>query len=157
MKVLSWWLFVRNYIVLSTLSYWSTAYVTVWRAKYWSALKCCVCACLPSTLSASCIVRIVAIRSCSVLCWGQQGLFSRKLTDSQCSKSADWWLVNSETVPNSKCGVFWIQVRGSIPLFWSQDSSFRNPRPNIVLYNNDPLYCATAHHFKVWTSDTCIM
>eukprot|EP00803_Ostreobium_quekettii_P002349 evm.model.scf_47.9 EVM.evm.TU.scf_47.9 scf_47:105431-123826(-) len=41
-----------------------------------------------------------------------------------------------------------VQLRGSIPLFWSQDSSPLHPRPTIVLSNNDPLYTATALHFQ---------
>eukprot|EP00210_Caulerpa_lentillifera_P008438 g8050.t1 len=41
-----------------------------------------------------------------------------------------------------------VQLRGSIPLFWGQGTSALNPRPDIVLYNMDPLYAATAKHFE---------
>ncbi|KAF8114272.1 hypothetical protein N665_0039s0036 [Sinapis alba] len=41
-----------------------------------------------------------------------------------------------------------VQMRGSIPLFWSQESSVFNPQPNIILNNKDPNYKATQLHFK---------
>eukprot|EP00210_Caulerpa_lentillifera_P003675 g3508.t1 len=41
-----------------------------------------------------------------------------------------------------------VQLRGSIPLFWSQGTSTLNPKPGILLYNMDPLYTATAKHFE---------
>ena len=41
-----------------------------------------------------------------------------------------------------------MQLRGSIPLFWGQGTSALNPRPNIQLYNIDPLYEATRKHFE---------
>lgn len=43
-----------------------------------------------------------------------------------------------------------VQLRGSIPLFWSQSTAALNPRPNITLYNMDPLYESTEKHFKVF-------
>ncbi|KAJ4889430.1 Phosphoinositide phosphatase SAC5 [Raphanus sativus] len=41
-----------------------------------------------------------------------------------------------------------VQLRGSIPLFWSQKPSLFNPQPEIILNNNDRSYVATQHHFE---------
>ncbi|KAF8049362.1 hypothetical protein N665_2227s0003 [Sinapis alba] len=41
-----------------------------------------------------------------------------------------------------------VQVRGSIPLFWSQETSVFNPQPDIILNNNDGDYVATRLHFE---------
>ncbi|KAJ0237344.1 SAC domain-containing protein [Hirschfeldia incana] len=41
-----------------------------------------------------------------------------------------------------------VQMRGSIPLFWSQKPSMFNPQPDIILNNNDRNYVATQHHFE---------
>ncbi|KAI9120557.1 hypothetical protein K1719_007590 [Acacia pycnantha] len=41
-----------------------------------------------------------------------------------------------------------VQMRGSIPLFWSQETSGLNPKPDIVLQRNDPTYEATRLHFE---------
>ncbi|XP_024008255.1 phosphoinositide phosphatase SAC5 [Eutrema salsugineum] len=41
-----------------------------------------------------------------------------------------------------------VQVRGSIPLFWSQETSVFNPQPEIILYKKDENYEATQHHFE---------
>ncbi|KAG9159038.1 hypothetical protein Leryth_018582 [Lithospermum erythrorhizon] len=40
-----------------------------------------------------------------------------------------------------------VQIRGSIPLFWSQETSRLNIRPNITLLRNDENYAATKLHF----------
>lgn len=40
-----------------------------------------------------------------------------------------------------------VQVRGSIPLFWSQDASRLTAKPDIVLRKLDPTYRATRLHF----------
>jgi hypothetical protein len=40
-----------------------------------------------------------------------------------------------------------LQVRGSIPLFWSQEASALSPKPDILLARHDPYYGATAEHF----------
>lgn len=40
-----------------------------------------------------------------------------------------------------------VQLRGSIPLFWSQEASPLMARPKIVLQPFDPLHAATASHF----------
>lgn len=42
----------------------------------------------------------------------------------------------------------YIQVRGSIPLYWSQTISKVNPKPDVILGKNDPLYQSTQHHFN---------
>eukprot|EP00250_Pteridium_aquilinum_P012832 c20972_g1_i1 orf=656-3202(-) len=41
-----------------------------------------------------------------------------------------------------------VQHRGSIPLFWSQETSIFSPKPGIVLHRNDPTYEATRLHFE---------
>jgi hypothetical protein len=47
-------------------------------------------------------------------------------------------------------GVFssFIQVRGSIPTYWTQESSVTMPKPPIVLNRVDPTYQATQLHFE---------
>ncbi|KIZ00821.1 hypothetical protein MNEG_7144 [Monoraphidium neglectum] len=40
-----------------------------------------------------------------------------------------------------------VQLRGSVPLFWSQQATPLSPKPDIVLQQFDPLYTATARHF----------
>lgn len=52
--------------------------------------------------------------------------------------------VNSEIVPSKISSV--VQIRGSIPLFWSQDSSWLNMKPDIIL-QKDQNYEATRLHF----------
>lgn len=41
-----------------------------------------------------------------------------------------------------------VQNRGSIPLFWSQEASKLNLKPNIILYDTDNNYEATKLHFE---------
>nr|XP_024397678.1 phosphoinositide phosphatase SAC1-like isoform X3 [Physcomitrium patens] len=41
-----------------------------------------------------------------------------------------------------------VQVRGSIPLFWSQEASRLNAKPDIHLQRFDPMYQATKLHFE---------
>ncbi|CAL1363520.1 unnamed protein product [Linum trigynum] len=41
-----------------------------------------------------------------------------------------------------------VQMRGSIPLFWSQEASRFSPKPDIVLQRYDPTYEATKLHFE---------
>lgn len=41
-----------------------------------------------------------------------------------------------------------VQMRGSIPLFWSQEASRFSPKPDIILQRYDPTYEATKHHFE---------
>lgn len=47
-------------------------------------------------------------------------------------------------------GVFssYIQIRGSIPTFWTQESSVTMPKPPIELNRVDPTYSATQLHFE---------
>ena len=40
-----------------------------------------------------------------------------------------------------------VQIRGSIPLFWSQDNNFVTPKPQIMLQRRDPFYASTILHF----------
>ncbi|KAI7739858.1 hypothetical protein M8C21_020869 [Ambrosia artemisiifolia] len=41
-----------------------------------------------------------------------------------------------------------VQMRGSIPLFWSQEASRLSPKPDIILQRYDPTYEATKLHFE---------
>ncbi|MCO5577098.1 hypothetical protein L7F22_030920 [Adiantum nelumboides] len=41
-----------------------------------------------------------------------------------------------------------VQNRGSIPLFWSQETSVLTPKPDISLHKTDPAYEATKLHFQ---------
>lgn len=41
-----------------------------------------------------------------------------------------------------------VQMRGSIPLFWSQEASRFSPKPDIILQRYDPTYEATRMHFE---------
>ncbi|KAJ4701195.1 Phosphoinositide phosphatase family protein [Melia azedarach] len=41
-----------------------------------------------------------------------------------------------------------VQMRGSIPLFWSQEASRFSPKPDIILQRYDPTYQATKQHFE---------
>lgn len=41
-----------------------------------------------------------------------------------------------------------VQVRGSIPLFWSQEMSTLSPKPDVLLQRFDPFYAATRAHFR---------
>ena len=50
---------------------------------------------------------------------------------------------------SSKGLIFW-QVRGSVPLFWTQDSYAQHRlKPEILLQRFDPLYQATRLHYEV--------
>lgn len=40
-----------------------------------------------------------------------------------------------------------LQTRGSIPTYWSQETSVTNPKPPIVVSRVDPTYLATQEHF----------
>ncbi len=42
----------------------------------------------------------------------------------------------------------YLQVRGSIPTFWTQESSVTMPKPPIELNRVDPTYIATQLHFE---------
>ncbi|KAG9144517.1 hypothetical protein Leryth_010735 [Lithospermum erythrorhizon] len=41
-----------------------------------------------------------------------------------------------------------VQMRGSIPLFWSQEASKFSPKPDIILQRYDPTYESTKLHFE---------
>jgi hypothetical protein len=41
-----------------------------------------------------------------------------------------------------------VQLRGSIPLFWGQDLQSIAPKPPIVIVRSDPFYTATILHFR---------
>lgn len=41
----------------------------------------------------------------------------------------------------------YVQVRGSIPVHWSQETSVTVPKPPIILHKADPSYAATKLHF----------
>ncbi|KAL3845647.1 hypothetical protein ACJIZ3_003050 [Penstemon smallii] len=41
-----------------------------------------------------------------------------------------------------------VQMRGSIPLFWSQEASRFSPKPDIILQRYDPTYESTKQHFE---------
>eukprot|EP00298_Acanthocystis_sp_HF-20_P000132 c1015_g1_i1.p1 GENE.c1015_g1_i1~~c1015_g1_i1.p1 ORF type:complete len:145 (-),score=54.10 c1015_g1_i1:3-383(-) len=50
--------------------------------------------------------------------------------------------------PNSLQGITsFVQMRGSVPLFWGQDTSVLDPKPEIEIHHFDPLYTATLLHF----------
>ena len=56
-------------------------------------------------------------------------------------------VIHDETTGDG--GVFssYLQIRGSIPTFWTQESSVTMPKPPIVLNRVDPTYQATQAHF----------
>jgi phosphatidylinositol 3,5-bisphosphate 5-phosphatase len=58
-------------------------------------------------------------------------------------------ILHDESKANSN-GVFssYLQVRGSIPTFWTQESSVTMPKPPIELNRVDPTYTATQLHFE---------
>lgn len=41
-----------------------------------------------------------------------------------------------------------VQIRGSIPLFWGQEPKSLTPKPPIYVLRCDPLYAATKLHIK---------
>ena len=47
------------------------------------------------------------------------------------------------------------QLRGSVPLFWSQDTSALNARPTIVVRGHDVTHSATAAHFSLVRQRYC--
>jgi hypothetical protein len=40
-----------------------------------------------------------------------------------------------------------VMMRGSVPVFWSQETSVTVPKPPIILHKSDPCYLATRRHF----------
>ena len=59
-------------------------------------------------------------------------------------------IIHDESPTKNSMGVFssYLQVRGSIPTFWTQESSLTMPKPPIVLNRVDPTYKATQLHFS---------
>jgi hypothetical protein len=53
-------------------------------------------------------------------------------------------------VPTSYCPHMssFTQVRGSIPLYWGQDTSMMSPKPTIIVTRIDPFYSSTILHFQ---------
>ena len=51
------------------------------------------------------------------------------------------------SIYNMKC-ISYIQYRGSIPTYWSQETSVTMPKPPILLSRRDPAYTATRLHFN---------
>ena len=55
-------------------------------------------------------------------------------------------IVHEESVGEGTFSSF-LQMRGSIPTFWTQETSVTMPKPPIVLNRIDPTYTATKLHF----------
>jgi hypothetical protein len=53
---------------------------------------------------------------------------------------------DSKSPPGTFCS--YLQVRGSIPTFWTQESSVTMPKPPIEINRVDPTYTATRLHFE---------
>ena len=53
----------------------------------------------------------------------------------------------SASSSNTMCSSF-VQHRGSIPLYWSQEVSNMSPKPPIQINFNDPFYTAAARQFN---------
>eukprot|EP00002_Diphylleia_rotans_P023670 TRINITY_DN4655_c0_g1_i2.p1 TRINITY_DN4655_c0_g1~~TRINITY_DN4655_c0_g1_i2.p1 ORF type:complete len:448 (+),score=67.91 TRINITY_DN4655_c0_g1_i2:53-1396(+) len=56
------------------------------------------------------------------------------------------WSIGS---PDSGHFTSFVHIRGSIPLFWTQDTSIIAPKPKIELQRVDPFYVATKLHFDL--------
>ena len=59
-------------------------------------------------------------------------------------------IIHDESSTSLPEGAFssYLQIRGSIPTFWTQESSVTMPKPPIVLNRVDPTYQATQAHFE---------
>jgi len=57
--------------------------------------------------------------------------------------------VEHEQILYDESGIFssYLQMRGSIPTFWTQETSYTQPKPPIELNRVDPNYAATRLHF----------
>ena len=49
--------------------------------------------------------------------------------------------------PSALSFASFVQVRGSVPVHWSQETSVTIPKPPIILHKADPSYAATKKHF----------
>ena len=56
-------------------------------------------------------------------------------------------ILHDETVSSPGTFSSYLQVRGSIPTYWTQESSVTMPKPPIELNRVDPTYTATQLHF----------
>ena len=41
-----------------------------------------------------------------------------------------------------------VQVRGSVPIYWAQENTFAIPKPDITIYRSDPFQEAAIQHFQ---------
>jgi len=59
-------------------------------------------------------------------------------------------IIHDESGAKVDAGIFssFLQMRGSIPTYWTQESSVTMPKPPIVLNRVDPTYKATQLHFE---------
>ena len=55
---------------------------------------------------------------------------------------------NYASLNNATCLSSYVQIRGSIPLFWGQDPNKLLPKPPIYVQRCDPFYAATKLHFQ---------
>ncbi|CAL1139014.1 unnamed protein product [Cladocopium goreaui] len=58
-------------------------------------------------------------------------------------------LLCDESTRHLACGhvMSFVQIRGSVPLFWSQEAAAYNPKPPVVYPLCDPTLSATRRHF----------
>jgi phosphatidylinositol 3,5-bisphosphate 5-phosphatase len=74
------------------------------------------------------------------LCVSEQGKVANDVEHEQILHD------DSSSAPGTFCS--YLQVRGSIPTYWSQESSVTMPKPPIELNRVDPTYTATQLHFE---------
>ena len=67
-----------------------------------------------------------------------------------CEQLVDHEQIVHDESKSAANGIFssYLQVRGSIPTFWTQESSVTMPKPPIELNRVDPTYTATQLHFQ---------
>lgn len=51
-------------------------------------------------------------------------------------------------IGSQKTFASYVQMRGSIPTYWYQETSVTNPKPPILVDRIDPNYLATQEHFS---------
>ena len=70
-----------------------------------------------------------------------------RVSNGQCANDVELeQIVHEEGVGEGTFSSF-LQVRGSIPTFWAQETSVTMPKPPIVLNRIDPTYAASQLHF----------
>lgn len=84
--------------------------------------------------------------------------YLRRLQQGSVANEVEIEQIVSKEVPEGKKIISVVQVRSSIPLFWSQETYVFNPQPDIILNNNDGDYLATRLHFddhetEIWEAD----